>query len=64
MRTVTECKQFADECRKAALKMRDPQDKQRLQEMAAVWEKLALDQERETKAAPRRKRSPRRNPGP
>lgn len=48
MRAVAECKQFKDECREAALKMRDPQDQQRLQEMAAAWEMLAVEREGQT----------------
>ena len=48
MGTVAEYKQFADECRKAAFKMRDPEDKQRLQQMAAAWEMLAVERERPT----------------
>ena len=47
MRTVAECKRFADDCRTAAAKMGDPRDKQRLQEMAAAWEMLAVERERQ-----------------
>lgn len=45
MRTVAECKRYADNCREAAAKMKDPQDQQRFQEMAAAWEMLAVERE-------------------
>lgn len=47
MRTVAEYEQFAEDCLRAAAKMKDPQDKQRLQEMAAAWDMLALEQKRQ-----------------
>lgn len=45
MLRVTEFKQFADECRELAARLRKPEDKQRLQEMAVAWEMLALERE-------------------
>lgn len=45
MLRVIEYKQFAEECRGLAARLRKPQDKQRLQEMAVAWEMLALERE-------------------
>lgn len=45
MRTAAECQQFAEDCRRAAAKMTHPQDRERLQQMAAAWEMLALERD-------------------
>ncbi len=39
----SEYKRFADECRELARILRKPDRKQRLQEMAAAWEMLAVE---------------------
>jgi hypothetical protein len=49
MRMASEYKRFADDCRQLARTLRKPEHKQRLQEMAAAWEMLAV--ERESQAA-------------
>jgi hypothetical protein len=45
MRRVVEYKKFADECRKLARSLRKPEHRQQLQEMATVWEMMALERE-------------------
>jgi hypothetical protein len=42
---VSEYKKFADDCRQLALRLRKPEHKQQLQQMATAWEMLALERE-------------------
>ena len=41
MKTVTEYRKFASDCRELAEKLRDPKDKQALLLMASGWDKVA-----------------------
>jgi hypothetical protein len=50
MLKVAEYKKNADDCRKMAANTSNPQLKQRLQEMAAAWETLAIEREKQLEA--------------
>ena len=50
MRTVAEFRKHAEECRQLAKKLTLEDDKKAMVLMAAVWEKVANDRERELKA--------------
>jgi hypothetical protein len=41
MRTVSEYERRAEECRKIALQMKDPEQKKQLEVMAQAWDLLA-----------------------
>jgi hypothetical protein len=41
--------QYADECRKLALRMRNPEQKKQLEEMADAWTTLANEQAKKKK---------------
>jgi len=45
VKRVSEYKKFADDCRQLALRLRKPEHKQQLQQMATAWEMLALERE-------------------
>jgi len=47
MMRVAEYQRFAEECRQLARSLRKPEHRQRLQDMAAAWEMLALERESE-----------------
>jgi hypothetical protein len=47
MQRILEYHRFADECRKLALALANPRHKQKLQEMAAAWDMLAIERKRE-----------------
>jgi hypothetical protein len=42
--------QYADECRKLALRMRNPDDKKRLEELAAAWAAVASQRAKNKKS--------------
>jgi|HubBroStandDraft_6_1064221.scaffolds.fasta_scaffold3827661_2 hypothetical protein len=43
MRKLSEYKKHAEECRKMAATMKDPEKKKQLQEMVEAWEMLARE---------------------
>lgn len=47
MRKVAEYEQHAEECRRMATGMKDPKQRQQLQEMAAAWEMLAVERKKQ-----------------
>jgi hypothetical protein len=47
MQRVLEYHRFAEECRKLCESLVNPRHKQKLQEMAAAWDKLAIERKLE-----------------
>jgi hypothetical protein len=47
MQRILEYHRFAEECRKLAQVLVNPHHKQKLQEMAAAWDMLAIERKRE-----------------
>jgi len=47
MQRTLEYHRFAEECRKLAEALVNPRHKQKLQEMAAAWDMLAIERKRE-----------------
>lgn len=47
MRRAAEYRKFADDCLQLARRLRKPEHRQRLQEMATAWEMLAVEGEAE-----------------
>jgi hypothetical protein len=45
MKTVAEYRQFAEECRKLAAKLTNPNDKHAVELMASAWDKIANERE-------------------
>ncbi|HEU0175940.1 MAG TPA: hypothetical protein VFV58_16875 [Blastocatellia bacterium] len=45
MRKVAEYRRLADDCRQLARRLRKPEHRQQLEEMATAWEMLALERE-------------------
>jgi hypothetical protein len=45
MRQATEYRQHAAECRKLAMGARNEQERRQLLDMAAAWERLAMDRD-------------------
>jgi hypothetical protein len=45
MRTVEEYRQFAEECRKLAANLTNPEDKRATEMMAVAWDKVADQRE-------------------
>jgi len=45
VRRVDEYRKFADDCRQLALRLRKPEHRHQLEQMATAWEMLALDRE-------------------
>lgn len=54
MRRVTEYQKFADDCRKLARTLRKPEHRRQLEEMAVVWEMLALEREAQLSTTPKK----------
>jgi hypothetical protein len=50
MRTVAEFRKHAEECREMAKKLSREDDKKAMELMAAAWEKVANDRERDLKS--------------
>ena len=50
MQRILEYHRFAEECRKLAELLLNPHHKQKLQEMAAAWDMLAVERKRELDA--------------
>jgi hypothetical protein len=46
MQRILEYHRFAEECRKLAESLMNPRHKQKLQEMAAAWDMLAIERKR------------------
>ena len=44
VREVAEYRQYAEDCRKLARALTNPEDKKALQSMAAAWEKVARNE--------------------
>jgi hypothetical protein len=49
MKTVAEYRQFAEECRQLAAKLRAPDDKRAVLLMATAWDKVANEREAQLK---------------
>jgi hypothetical protein len=45
MKTVEEYRGFAEDCRKLAAQLADPEDKRAMKLMAAAWDKIANERE-------------------
>jgi hypothetical protein len=45
MKTVEEYRGFAEDCRKLAAQLVDPEDKRAMELMAAAWDKVANERE-------------------
>jgi hypothetical protein len=45
VKTVDEYRQFAEDCRKLAVKLTDPKDKRAMELMAVGWDKMADQRE-------------------
>jgi hypothetical protein len=52
MKTVEEYRGFAEDCRKLAAELADPEDKRAMALMAAAWDKVANEREAVLKSVP------------